>query len=106
MRHRLSTIEQTPTYRSVKYKAGRSLEFSCPEATPHVFARTGEARNGVKGRIEFAFHRIARSLLEELSRHAPDLLPKIAVVDFNPAVYAFAEPLVLGARFIVRLPAA
>jgi voltage-gated potassium channel Kch len=34
------------------------------------------------------FFRTASSLLEELTRHAPDLLSQIAVVDFNPLVHS------------------
>jgi Kef-type K+ transport system membrane component KefB/voltage-gated potassium channel Kch len=34
------------------------------------------------------FFRTASSLLTELERHAPDLLPNVGVVDFNPEVHA------------------
>jgi Kef-type K+ transport system membrane component KefB/Trk K+ transport system NAD-binding subunit len=34
------------------------------------------------------FYRTASSLLEELNRHAPDLVADVAVVDFNPLVHA------------------
>lgn len=34
------------------------------------------------------FFRTASSLLEEISRKAPDLLPQVGVVDFNPVVHA------------------
>lgn len=34
------------------------------------------------------FFRTASSLLEEISRKAPDLLPEVGVVDFNPVVHA------------------
>lgn len=34
------------------------------------------------------FFRTASSLLTELERHAPDLLPHVGVVDFNPEVHA------------------
>lgn len=34
------------------------------------------------------FFRTASSLLEEISRKAPDLLPDVGVVDFNPVVHA------------------
>jgi Kef-type K+ transport system membrane component KefB len=34
------------------------------------------------------FFRTASSLLAELERHAPDLLPQVGVVDFNPEVHA------------------
>jgi voltage-gated potassium channel Kch len=33
------------------------------------------------------FFRSASSLLEELTRHAPDLMPGVTVVDFNPQVH-------------------
>lgn len=44
--------------------------------------------HGMGGRILLlGFFRTASSLLAELERHAPDLLPEIAVVDFNPQVH-------------------
>jgi Kef-type K+ transport system membrane component KefB/voltage-gated potassium channel Kch len=43
---------------------------------------------GHGGRILLlGFFRTASSLLAELERHSPDLLPEIAVVDFNPIVH-------------------
>ena len=45
--------------------------------------------HGHGGRILLlGFFRTASSLLEELTRHAPDLLSQVAVVDFNPLVHA------------------
>ena len=45
--------------------------------------------HGIGARILFlGFFRSASSLLEEVARHAPDLLPDIAVVDFSPAARA------------------
>jgi Trk K+ transport system NAD-binding subunit len=41
----------------------------------------------VRPRIYFlGFSTTASSLLEEITRHAPSLLPEILVIDFNPAV--------------------
>lgn len=37
--------------------------------------------------VLLGFFRSASSLLEELTRHAPDLLPGVTVVDFNPQVH-------------------
>ena len=37
--------------------------------------------------VILGFFRTASSLLEELTRHAPDLLPAVTVVDFNPQVH-------------------
>lgn len=45
--------------------------------------------HAIGSRILFlGFFRSASSLLEEVARHAPDLLPEIAVVDFSPAARA------------------
>jgi Kef-type K+ transport system membrane component KefB/voltage-gated potassium channel Kch len=38
--------------------------------------------------VLLGFFRTASSLLDELTRHAPDLLPQVAVVDFSPVVHA------------------
>ncbi len=38
--------------------------------------------------VLLGFFRTASSLLDELTRHAPDLLAEVAVVDFNPVVQA------------------
>jgi voltage-gated potassium channel Kch len=37
------------------------------------------------------FYRTASSLLEEITRHSPELLPTVAVVDFNPEVLSELE---------------
>jgi Kef-type K+ transport system membrane component KefB/voltage-gated potassium channel Kch len=47
-----------------------------------------EGAAGHAGRILFiGFFREASSLLEELTRRAPNLLPRVTVVDFNPVVF-------------------
>lgn len=47
------------------------------------------AGHGHGARILFlGFFRAASSLLDEIERHAPDLLKDVAVVDFNPMVHA------------------
>jgi voltage-gated potassium channel Kch len=38
--------------------------------------------------LVLGFFRTASSLLEELAQKAPNLLPEVAVVDFNPVVHA------------------
>jgi len=58
------------------------------DANDQVCTRTEIAaghRRGARIMI-LGFYRTASSLLEEITRHAPDLLPKVAVVDFNPNV--------------------
>lgn len=42
------------------------------------------AGHGAPRILLLGFFRTASSLLEELQRHAPNLLPEVAVVDFNP----------------------
>ncbi len=65
-------------------------------AGSHGHEEPGDAHGG---RILFlGFFRAASSLLDELERHAPDLLPHVAVVDFNPLVHA--ELKVRGIRVI------
>lgn len=55
------------------------------DGAPPPVAPRGLAQGG---RIVFAgFFREASSLLDELERHAPHLLPRVTVVDFNPVVY-------------------
>ncbi len=50
---------------------------------------TAETDHGHGARILLlGFFRTASSLLEEISRKAPDLLPDVGVVDFNPVVHA------------------
>ncbi|HMP75201.1 MAG TPA: cation:proton antiporter [Kiritimatiellia bacterium] len=52
-------------------------------AAPEATAGAGSA-----GRILIVgFFREASSLLEELTQHAPHLLPRVSVVDFNPVVF-------------------
>jgi Kef-type K+ transport system membrane component KefB len=53
-------------------------------------AHAGDAAgHGHGARILFlGFFRAASSLLDEIERHAPDLLKDVAVVDFNPMVHA------------------
>lgn len=49
----------------------------------------GDGGHGAAARIVFlGFFRTASSLLEELQRHAPDLIGDTAVVDFSPAARA------------------
>jgi Kef-type K+ transport system membrane component KefB len=48
-----------------------------------------ETGHGHGARILFlGFFRAASSLLDEIERHAPELLPHVAVIDFNPVVRA------------------
>lgn len=55
------------------------------DGAPAPVAPRGLAQGG---RIVFVgFFREASSLLDELERHAPHLLPRVTVVDFNPVVY-------------------
>ena len=57
--------------------------------TPGRHGPEAHAGHGHGGRILIlGFFRTASSLLEELTRHAPDLLPQVVVVDFNPLVHA------------------
>jgi Kef-type K+ transport system membrane component KefB len=49
----------------------------------------GETGHGHGARILFlGFFRAASSLLDEIERHAPELLRHVAVIDFNPVVHA------------------
>jgi len=49
----------------------------------------GETGHGHGARILFlGFFRAASSLLDEIERHAPELLRDVAVIDFNPLVHA------------------
>jgi DNA-binding NarL/FixJ family response regulator len=56
------------------------------EAAPPPGTPAADLAQG--GRILIVgFFREASSLLEELTQHAPHLLPRVSVVDFNPVVY-------------------
>jgi Kef-type K+ transport system membrane component KefB/DNA-binding NarL/FixJ family response regulator len=60
----------------------RDLDDAAPAPAPseHVVAQGGRI-------LIVGFFREASSLLEELTQHAPHLLPRVSVVDFNPVVY-------------------
>lgn len=51
-------------------------------------ASTAQGAHGTPRVLLLGFFRTGSALLEELSRNAPDLLPKVAVVDYNPEVRA------------------
>ncbi len=68
----------------LKRQGFRDLDSGEPEP-----GGTGEPGHGHGARILIlGFFRTASSLLEEISLKSPDLLPDVAVVDFNPLVHA------------------
>ncbi|WP_169542823.1 cation:proton antiporter [Sneathiella aquimaris] len=49
--------------------------------------------------VLLGFHRVASSLLHEISEHRPELLKKILVIDFNVQIHAAIRRLGVGVRY-------
>jgi len=57
-----------------------------PHPHPGTTGASGGHHHGARILL-LGFFRAASSLLEEMEKHAPDLLKQVAVVDFNPVVH-------------------
>jgi Kef-type K+ transport system membrane component KefB/voltage-gated potassium channel Kch len=58
------------------------------DSSPGTSGAAGHGHSHSARIIILGFFRTASSLLEELTHNAPDLLPEVAVVDFNPVAHA------------------